>query len=34
MIKEYNKVQQRVTQKTKDESDSDKARADLLKTFE
>lgn len=34
MIKEYNKVQQRVTQKIKDESESDKAKADLFKTLE
>lgn len=34
MIKEYNKVQQRVTAKTKDESESDKAKTELYKTLQ
>lgn len=34
MIKEYNKLMQRITDKTKDESESDKAKADLFKTLE
>ena len=34
MIKEYNKLMQRITDKTKDESESDKAKADLFKALE
>lgn len=34
MIKEYNKLMQRITDKTKDESDSDKAKAELYKSLE
>lgn len=34
MIKEYNKLMQRITDKTKDESESDKAKAELYKSLE
>lgn len=34
MIKEYNKIMQRITDKTKDESESDLAKADLYKTLQ
>jgi hypothetical protein len=34
MIKEYNKLMQRITDKTKDESESDLAKADLYKTLQ
>lgn len=34
MIKEYNKIMQRITDKTKDESESDKAKTELYKTLQ
>lgn len=34
MIREYNKIKQRITDKTKDESESDKAKAELYKSLE